>query len=90
MKKHLGIIVDLILLRVRVVVTTIITARQSAAFPDHPARQVDTRRCQFTSTNASNGSGNPNVFSYSACEQDYTKLIFNELCNQYRSTLLLC
>ena len=44
----------------------------------------------FTSTNAANGSGNPNVFSYSTCEQDYTKLIFKELCNQYRSTLLLC
>ena len=44
----------------------------------------------FTSTNATNGSGNPNVFSYSACEQDYMTIIFKELCNQYRSTLLLC
>lgn len=43
-----------------------------------------------TSTNATNGSGNPNVFSYSACEQDYMTIIFKELCNQYRSTLLLC
>ena len=44
----------------------------------------------FTSTNAANGSGNPNVFSYSACEQDYMNAIFKELYNQYRSTLLLC
>ena len=32
----------------------------------------------LTSTNASNGSGNPNVFSYSACEQDYMTMIFKE------------
>ena len=42
---------------------------------------MDTRRCQFTSTNASNGSGNPNVFSYSACEQDYMNVIFKDPCN---------
>ena len=41
----------------------------------------------LTSTNASNGSGNPNVFSYRACKQDYMKLIFKELCN---SINLLC
>ena len=33
----------------------------------------------FTSTNATNGSGNPNVFSYSACEQDYMNVIFKDL-----------
>ena len=32
----------------------------------------------LTSTNASNGSGNPNVFSYSACKQDYMTMIFKE------------
>ena len=33
----------------------------------------------LTSTNATNGSGNPNVFSYSACEQDYMNVIFKDL-----------
>jgi acyl-CoA synthetase (AMP-forming)/AMP-acid ligase II len=34
-----------------------------------------------TSTNASNGSGNPNVFSYGPCCQGHMKVISNDTCN---------
>ena len=70
MKKHLGTVVDLVLLGLRGQVTTVITARRSAAFLD-----LLTERAYFmtdskwapadailTSTNATNGSGNLFVY----------------------------
>ena len=41
MKKHLGTIVDLVLLGLRCQVTTVITARRSAAFLDHLTVRAD-------------------------------------------------
>lgn len=62
---------DLILLGLRCQVTTVITARRSAAFLDHPGRgragfMTGSRRVPagtlLTSTNATNGSGNLFVY----------------------------
>ena len=80
---------DLALLGLRGQVTTVITARRSAAFLDLLAESADFMTDSkwtpagviVTSTNASNGSGNLDVFSYSACEQDYMKRNFKDLGN---------
>jgi hypothetical protein len=87
MKKHQGTIVDLALPGLRGQVTTVITARRSAAFLDHLTVRADFMTDSkwtpagviVTSTNASNGSGNLDVFSYSACEQDYMNKILKIL-----------
>jgi hypothetical protein len=41
MKKHLGTVVDLVLLGLRGQVTTVITAKRSAAFLDHLTVRAD-------------------------------------------------